>query len=198
LKIDGTGRAIANSKEVKVTSCLIKRILMPETISKKDNRQIIAGLFSNRNNAEKAIEAFRDLGVLEREIQVVVMLQDKQAKEAFTDALVGRGIAESQALFYDRAVREGKILVAVHEVTDPAPIIEVFDAYRAEFNPDGSRNLREDVMGLTAGAAAGALAGGVAGTVAAGPLGGAVGAAAGAVVGAGAGAAVGKATEHRK
>lgn len=171
---------------------------MPKTISKTDNHQIIGGLFSDRNNANKAVQAFRDLGIPEQDIQVVVMLDNQQAKDAFNDAFVGRGIAESQASFYEKAVRDGKILVAVHDVTDPAPVIEVFDAYQAEFNPDGSRNLREDVMGLTAGAAAGAVAGGVAGTAVAGPIGTAVGAAAGAVVGGGAGAAIGKATEHRK
>jgi len=171
---------------------------MPETISKTDNRQIIGGVFSNRKNADKAIEALRDLGVEEQNIQIVVTLNDKQTKEAYTDALVGRGFAESQALFYDKAIRSGKILVAVHNVTDPAPVIEVFDVYKAEYNPDGSRNLRQDVMGLTVGAAAGAVAGGVAGTVVGGPVGAAVGAATGAVVGAGAGGAAGKATEHRK
>jgi len=156
---------------------------MPETISKTDNRQIIGGVFANRENADKAIDALRELGVLTQDIQVVVMLNDEQAKEAFTDALVGRGFAESQALFYDKAIRKGKILVAVHNVTAAASIIEVFDDNKAEYNPDGSRNLREDV---------------VAGTVAAGLLGGAVGAAAGAVVGGGAGVAAGKAVEHRK
>jgi hypothetical protein len=171
---------------------------MPETISKTDNRQIIGGVFSSRTNADKAVQALRELGVPKQDIQVVVMLNDKQATNAARDALVGRGVAESQALFYEKAVRSGKILVAVHNVTDPAPIIEIFDDNKAEFNPDGSRNLRDDVVGLTTGAAAGAVAGGVAGTMAAGPLGGAVGAAAGALVGGGAGAAAGKATEHRK
>jgi hypothetical protein len=171
---------------------------MPKTINKTDDRQIIGGIFSNRKNADKAVEALRELGVLQEDLQVVVLLNDDQAQDAFTDSLVGRGVAESQALFYNKAVREGKALVAVHNVTDPAKIIEVFDQYGAEYNPDGSRNLRDDVIGLTAGAAAGAVAGGIAGTVAAGPLGGAVGAAAGAVVGGGAGAAAGKATEHRK
>ena len=171
---------------------------MPETISKTDNRQIIGGVFANRENADKAIDALRELGVLTQDIQVVVMLNDEQAKEAFTDALVGRGFAESQALFYDKAIRKGKILVAVHNVTAAASIIEVFDDNKAEYNPDGSRNLREDVVGMTTGAAVGALAGGVAVTVAAGLLGGAVGAAAGAVVGGGAGVAAGKAVEHRK
>jgi len=171
---------------------------MPETISKTANRQIIGGVFSNQNNADSALQALADLGVPHQDIQVVVMLNTQQTKEAFTNVLVARGIAESQARFYDEAVRSGKILIAVHNVTDPAPVIEVFDDNQAEYNPDGSRNLREDVVGLTAGAAAGAIAGGVAGTIAAGPLGGAVGAAAGAVVGGGAGAAVGKATENRK
>jgi len=155
-------------------------------------------MFSSRKNADKAIQDLRELGVPEEDIQVVVTLNEKQADEAYKDALVGRGVAESQALFYDKAIRNGKILVAVHNVTEPAPVIEVFDDNKAEYNPDGSRNLRQDVVGLTAGAAIGAVAGGVAGTVAGGPLGAAVGAAAGAVVGGGAGAAVGKATEHRK
>jgi hypothetical protein len=171
---------------------------MPETISRRDNLQIIGGIFSNRKNADKAIQVLRELGIPEQDIQVVVKLTDEQAEEAFNDAIVGRGVTESQALFYDKAVRNGKILVAVHNVTDPAAVIEVFDQNQADYNPDGSRNLRQDVVGLTAGAAAGAVAGGIAGTVAAGPLGGAVGAAAGAVVGGGAGAAAGKATEHRK
>jgi uncharacterized membrane protein len=136
--------------------------------------------------------------VPDSDIQTVVLLNDEQADEASRDALVGRGIAESQALFYEKAIKNGKILVAVHNVTDAAPVIEVFDDNKAEYNPDGSRNLRQDVAGMTAGAAVGAVAGAVAGTAVAGPLGGAVGAAAGAVVGGGAGAAAGKAVEHRK
>ena len=171
---------------------------MPETISKTDNLQIIGGVFSNRTNADKAVQALRELGIPDQNIQVVVMLNDKQADRAYTDALVGRGVAESQALFYEKAIRSGKILVAVHQVTDPTPVIEIFDDYKAEYNPDGSRNLRQDVVGMTAGAAAGAVAGGIAGTVFGGLVGGAVGAAAGAVVGGGAGGAAGKATEHRK
>jgi hypothetical protein len=175
-----------------------QRIPMPSTITKTENTQIIGGVFAQRENADKAVQALRDLGIPDQNIQVVVMLDDKQAKDAYRNALVGRGVSESQALYYDEAIRKGKILVAVHNVTDPAPVIEVFDDHKAEYNPDGSRNLREDVFGMTAGAAVGAVAGGVAGTMVAGPLGTAVGAAAGAVLGGGTGAAVGKATEHRK
>lgn len=171
---------------------------MPETISKTGNRQIIGGIFDNRNDADKAVQDLREKGVSDQNIQVVVLLDDKQTDRAYTDALVGRGVSESQALFYDRAVREGKILVAVHNVTEPGPVIDVLDNNGAQHNPDGSRNMRDDVAGLTVGAAAGAVAGAVAGTAVAGPLGGAVGAAAGAVIGGGAGAAAGKAAEHRK
>ena len=92
---------------------------MAETISKNSSSQIIGGTFSNRENADKAVQAFRDMGVPEANLQVVVQLTDRQANEAYTDSLTGRGVSQSQALFYDRAVREGKILVAVHNVTDP-------------------------------------------------------------------------------
>jgi hypothetical protein len=171
---------------------------MPETITKVDNRQIIGGVFSSRENADKAVEAFRNLGIPDQNIQVVVQLDKNQADEAYRDALVGRGFAESQALYYDKAVRSGKILVAVHNVTDPTPVIEVFDDHKAEYNPDGGRNVREDVVGMTVGAAVGAVAGGVVGAAVGGPLGAAGGAAAGAVIGGGAGGAAGKAAEHRK
>ncbi len=103
-------------------------------------------------------------------------------------------------------VRNGKILVKVHNVKDPAPIIDIFDQNKAEYNPDGSRNIRDDVAGLTVGAAAGAVVGGAAGaaeggvlgTFVGGPLGTVVGAIVGAVVGGGVGAIAGEIAEHRK
>jgi hypothetical protein len=88
--------------------------------------------------------------------------------------------------------------VAVFEVTDPVPVIDIFDKYKAEYNPNGSRNLREDVLGMTAGAVVGAVALGAVGAVVGGPVGAAAGLATGAVVGGGSGAAAGKAIEHRK
>jgi hypothetical protein len=171
---------------------------MPQTINKTIEGQIIGGMFSNRKNADKAVEALLDLGVLSSNIEVVVELNEKQAKQVFADILSDRGFSESQARYYDKAIRDGKILVVVYEVTDPAPIIDVFDKYKAEYNPNGSRNLRDDVAGMTVGAVVGAAAGGVAGAAVGGPLGAAAGVAAGAVVGGGSGAAAGKAVEHRK
>jgi hypothetical protein len=171
---------------------------MPETISSTNNLQIIGGAFSQRENADKAIEAFRKLGVPEQNMQVVVQLNDQQADQAYSDALMAGGVAESQAVFYDEAIRKGKTLVVIHNVINPAPVIDVFDRFKAEFNPSGGRNLRDDVVGMTAGVAVGAAALGAAGAVIAGPLGAAAGVAAGAFIGGGAGAAAGKSAEHRK
>lgn len=58
--------------------------------------QIIGGIFLNAEN-----------------IQAVVQLDDKQAKEAYTEAL-------------SKAIRSGNILVAMDNVTNPGPVIEVF------------------------------------------------------------------------
>jgi hypothetical protein len=171
---------------------------MPETISKTDDLQIIAGAFSNREDADRAIAAFRNLGVPDQNIQVVVQLDENEASNAYSDAMVGRGFAESQAAFYDRAIREGKTLVAVHNVTEAKPVIDVFDKFKSDFNPNGTRNVRQDVFGMTAGAAIGATALGTAGAVVGGPIGAAAGVAAGTVIGGAVGAAAGKAVEHSK
>jgi hypothetical protein len=171
---------------------------MPQTITRSSTGQIIGGTFSNRENADKAVKAFQDLGVSPSNIQVLVQLNEKQAKDVYTDILSDRGFSDAQARYYDKAVREGKILVAVYDVADPDPVIDIFDDFKAEYNPNGSRNLRDDVAGMTVGAVVGAAAGGVAGAALGGPVGAAAGAAAGAVVGGGGGAAAGKAAEHRK
>ncbi len=171
---------------------------MPETISKTDDRQIIAGVFSNREDAERAIAAFLNLGISDQNIQVVVQLDEGEAERAYTDAMVGRGFAESQAEFYDRAIREGKTLVAVHNVVEARPVIDVLDQYGSDFNPNGTRNVRQDVFGMTAGAAVGATAFGTVGAVVGGPIGAAAGVAAGTVLGGAVGAAAGKAVEHAK
>ena len=153
---------------------------MPKTTKRWDHRQNIGGVFSDRTNADEAIQAFHNLGVKEHDIEEVVSLND--------------------------TVRNGKILVIVHNVKHPAPIIDIFDTNKAEYNPDGSYNFRDDVAGLTVGALAGAAMGGAAGaaeggtigTIVAGPIGTAVGAIVGAVVGGGVGAVAGEIAEHRK
>ena len=171
---------------------------MPKTIEKTYEGQIIGGIFANEDNAEKAVEAFEEMDISSDDIEIIVQLEGEQAEDVYTDILSDRGFSESQALYYDKVIREGKVLVVVSEVNDAAPVIDIFDKFKAEYNPNGSRNLREDVAGMTVGAAVGAAAGGVAGAVIGGPVGAAAGVAAGAVVGGGAGAAAGKAVEHKK
>jgi hypothetical protein len=173
---------------------------MPKTIDKTydDDGQIIGGIFSNQKNADKAVEAFEDLDISPDNIEVIVQLNKKQVMDTYYNILSDRGFSESQARYYDEVIREGKVLVTVYGVTDPAPIIDIFDKYKAEYNPNGSRNLREDVLGMTTGAIVGAAALGAVGAVVGGPVGAAAGGIAGAVVGGGSGAAAGKAAEHRK
>ena len=161
-------------------------------------QQIIGGTFSDRDHAEHAVMALEDMGISPVDIQVVVQLNPNAVKDIYTEILADRGFAETQARRFDQLIRQGKILVAVYDVTDPAPIIDILDEFEAEFNPDGSRNLREDVFGMTTGAMVGAAALGTVGAAVGGPAGAALGAAAGAVIGGGSGAAAGKAAEHRK
>jgi len=171
---------------------------MPQTINKTCDFQIIAGVFTDRKQADKATAAFRELGVTAQDLQVIAQPGKHVEAAVDVDELHERGLTEAQARYYDKAIRAGKTFVAVHNVTDPDPIVEIFDKYGAEYNPDGSRNVRQDVAGLTAGTGAGALVGAATGLVTGGPSGAAIGAAAGAVVGGGAGAAAGKAVEHNK
>jgi hypothetical protein len=171
---------------------------MPRTIDKTFEGQIIGGIFSNKDDADQAVEAFEELEIPSDNIEIIVQLVDDEAEDVYTNILSDRGFSEYQASYYDQVIREGKMLVIVYEVIDPAPIIDIFDDFKAEYNPNGSRDLREDVAGMTVGAAIGAAAGGVAGAIMGGPVGATAGAVAGAVVGGGSGAVAGKAVEHRK
>ena len=171
---------------------------MPQTLDRTFHGQIIGGTFSDRASADKAVDAFLDIGIEKCDIQVVVQFTDHPAENVYKDILTDRGSAEGQARFYDEAVRSGKVLVVIYNVTEPAKVIDIFDYFGADFNPNGSRNLRDDVLAMTTGALVGAAAGGAVGSLVGGPIGGAAGAAAGAVIGGGSGAAVGLSTEHKK
>ena len=171
---------------------------MPQTINKTADFQIIAGVFADRKNADKATVAFKEAGVPAENIQVLFQPDKSGTSQTYVPELQQRDITETQALYYDKAIRSGKVFVAVHNVIDPKPIVEIFDRFGAEYNPDGSRNVRQDVAGMTAGAGAGAVVGAATGLVTGGPVGAAVGAAAGAIIGGGVGAAAGKGVEHHK
>jgi hypothetical protein len=64
--------------------------------------EIIGGIFLNPEN-----------------IQVVVQLDDKQAREAYTEAL-------------SKAISSGNILVAMDDVINPGPVIEVFGNHNTQ------------------------------------------------------------------
>ena len=93
-------------------------MLMPQTISKTYEVQIVGGIFSTRENDDKTIEGLQDLDIPRQNIQVVVKIDSEQAKEAYTDAVV-------------KAIRNGNILVAVHNVTNPTSIIELADFHKS-------------------------------------------------------------------
>jgi hypothetical protein len=172
---------------------------MPQTIAKtSQGAQIIGGIFKDRANADRAVDALQELGISPIDIQMIVQLSARAVKDIYKDLLSERGVSETQAKYYDRLIRQGRVMVAVYDVVDPAPVIDILDEFQAEFNPDGSRNLRDDVLGMTTGAVMGAAAFGALGGVVAGPAGAAVGAAAGGVLGGGSGASVGEAAEHKK
>src|ERR1700753_2099378 len=118
---------------------------MPQTINKSDDLQIIAGVFSDRENADKAIVEFQKAGVPAQNIEMVFQPKEGSAPQDYVTDLQKGGIAESQAKYYDKAIRARKLFIAVSGVTDPKPIIEIFDRFGAEYNPDGSRNVRQDV-----------------------------------------------------
>ena len=90
-----------------------RRILtpMPQTINKTYEVQIIGGIFSTRENDDQSMESFQDLDIPRQNIQVVVKIDSEMAEEAYTCAVL-------------RAIRNGNILVAVHNITDAVSIIE--------------------------------------------------------------------------
>lgn len=172
---------------------------MPQTIAKtKQGARIIGATFAERENAERAVEALHAIGISPLDVQVVVQLNAHSKQDLYAAILADRGFSRDEARRYERLIREGRTLVAVYDVVNAGPVIDVLDEYHAEFNPDGSRNVREDVVGMTTGAVFGAAALGTFGGALGGPPGAALGAAAGAVLGGGSGAAVGKVAEHRK
>jgi hypothetical protein len=171
---------------------------MPQTITTTSHGQTIAGAFTDRDNADQAVKAFEEMGISPMDIQVIVQLTDQQTRDVYTSILSDRGFASSQAAYYDEIIRKGKVLVAVFDVTNSAEAIDIFDKFGAEYNPSGSRDVRQDVLGMTTGAVLGATALGVVGAVMAGPVGAVAGVAAGAAVGGGAGAIAGIAAEHNK
>lgn len=69
---------------------------MPQTIIKTNEGRSTGKIFSHRENAANAIKVFQEL---------VVLMDEKQAKDAYINLMVGRGFSESQSLYYDKTLR---------------------------------------------------------------------------------------------
>jgi hypothetical protein len=83
--------------------------------------EIIGGIFSLHGTADDAQQTVRGLDFPEQGIQVNFHLADRQAREAYTGALV-------------KAIRCGNILVPVAKGTRAIPRIEVIEDLTAENN----------------------------------------------------------------
>jgi len=127
--------------------------------------QIIAGIFSNEKNASKAAGAFAELGVRSDEIEIIAQSKEHRDEGGYAGMLSNCGFSDSQAAYYNKPLCEGKVLVVVYEVANAAPVIDIFEAYQAEYNPNGPRNVREDVVDTTGGATDGASVGDQSGAV---------------------------------
>lgn len=170
---------------------------MAETIQKTPVGDLIGAVFEDRESAQKAALEITDHNI--RDITVHEPLGKNEDGAESLRRLTLLGVNRDKAHRLLEQLLQGKTLVTVNHVLPEqrAVVIDTFNRYGAHLNPDGSRNLREDVIGMTTGTAIGAAAGAVVGGIAAGPAGAAAGGAAGALAGGAAGAAAGKAAEHQ-
>jgi hypothetical protein len=157
---------------------------MATTTESFTGRKIVGALFEEHHDAQKAVEALLKAGHRSDDIAVLVQVDEKQDKKARQEALKAVGYEDPDRIYFDKSIEEGKTLVSVTNVDakDTGKVVSILDHNGAHYDPNGDRNVRDDVVGMTSGAAIGAAAGAFAG-----PIGAAIGALAGAAVGAVAG-----------
>ena len=85
--------------------------------------EILGGIFSHCRNADKAKESDPDVDVPGQDMQVIFHLNDKEAREAYTEALT-------------KAIRSGNILVLVDNTFNTIPVIQAVDDLEADSSPD--------------------------------------------------------------
>gem|GEM_PF-608974 len=171
----------------KVNETTKERTLMATTTNSFSGRKIVGALFDEHHKAQQAVEDLLEGGYSRADIAVLVQVDEKQDRKARKEALKAVGYEDPDRIYFDKSIEEGKTLVSVTNV-DPketGKIVSILDHNGAHYNPNGDRNVRDDVVGMTSGAAIGAAAGAFAG-----PVGAAIGCLAGAAVGAVAGAAM--------
>ena len=103
---------------------------MPQNrVTINQGSRIVSATFSDRAIAKKAIEALEEMGVSPLNLQVVVQLSTHAGQDLYATLLTDRGFNREDAVRYDQLIREGHTLVAVHNVVDPGPVIDVLHEY---------------------------------------------------------------------
>jgi len=144
--------------------------------------KIVGALFKDREDANKAVDDLLEKGYLSEDIAVShVADKSRGCSENRKEALKSVGYSDTDHKYLANEIEKGKTLVSVTHVpaAKTGEVVSVLDHNGAHYNPDGDRNVRDDVVGMTTGAAIGMAAGAFAG-----PLGAALGALAGTAVGA--------------
>lgn len=141
----------------------------------------VGALFDERDNAEKAAEELAKAGFARRNIVISTQHHLKDDPEARRKALSDDGYVEEDVLYFDKELVAGRTLVSVSNVPESqcGTVIRILNENGSHYDPDGTRNMRDDVVGMTTGAAVGAALGGMLG----GPIGFAMGEVGGAAVG---------------
>lgn len=157
------------------------------TSSTTEGSKIVGALFDEHHDANLAVDALIKKGYLRDDIAVLVQVNPDQDQKARQHALKAVGYEDPDRRYFDKAIEEGKTLVSVTNVpkNKTGEVVSILKHHGAHYNPDGSRNIRDDVVGMTTGAAIGAAAGAFGG-----PIGVAIGALAGTAVGAVVGASL--------
>lgn len=158
---------------------------MATTTKTSGSSKIVGALFDDHDDALNAVNALLDRGYLPGDIAISRQAGKPKNPKARRKALQEAGYNDPDSHYFDKSIEEGKTLVSVTHVPDikTGEVVSILDHNGAHYNPDGKRNLRDDVVGMTTGAAIGLAAGAFAG-----PLGAAIGALAGSALGATVGA----------
>jgi hypothetical protein len=146
-----------------------------------NNRKIVGALFDDYHDANRAVDQLVREGFPIGNIALLIQTEGHPSKQDRRRALEAVGYNTADRTYFEKAVEEGKTLVSVTNLDqeESGEVISILNENGAHYDPDGSRNIRDDVVGMTAGAAVGAAAGAFVG-----PVGAAIGALAGGAIGA--------------
>jgi hypothetical protein len=145
-----------------------------------NQKKIVGALFDEYQDANRAVDQLVREGYPIGNIALLIQTEEHPASTR-SKALEAVGYQNADRTYFEKAVEEGKTLVSVTNIDEDetGDVISILNENGAHYDPDGSRNVRDDVVGMTTGAAVGAAAGAFVG-----PIGAAIGALAGGAIGA--------------